>query len=239
MSKKLIIANQKMYMNHEAILDFITAIRDYAKLPNVIICPSILYINDYREFNCGAQNVSSNDNGAYTGEISAQQLKSMGVKYCIVGHSERRQYQKETDTEINQKIIKLLENDITPILCVGENLSDKQQGISVQVVEKELMADLKNLSTAMVEKIIIAYEPIWAISSNQGLPISNDDIVSMVNVIKQIILKLYDTTDVKILYGGSVSDKNIASLEQISSIAGYLIGGASTKKEAFKSIIEY
>jgi len=238
MSKKLIIANQKMYMNHETILDFITALHDYAKLDNVIICPSFLYINDYSEFNCGAQNVSIHDNGAYTGEVSAQQLKSMGVKYCIVGHSERRQYQKETDSEINQKIIKLLENDITPILCIGETLSDKQQDLSVQIVEKELTEDLKNLSPTMVEKIIIAYEPIWAISSNQGLPISNDDIIAMVNEIKRIISASYHTTNVKVLYGGSVSDKNIANLEEITSIDGYLIGGASTKKEVFKTIIE-
>ena len=234
---KLIVGNQKMYMDKDAVLNFVNMLQNQRNNTEVIICPSYPFLNYYKDVvSVGAQNVSVNDNGAYTGEVSASQLKSLDVSYCIVGHSERREYQHETDEEINQKINKLLVNGITPILCIGEKLEERQNKQTESVITKELDADLRNLSTTDVEKIIIAYEPIWAIGT--GLTPTTEEIDATTTFIKRYLQNQYHLDKMIVLYGGSVSDKNVDELNAITSVDGYLIGGASSKLDAFKYIID-
>ena len=234
---KLIVGNQKMYMNKDNIISFVNALEEV--LDNdvrVVICPSFPYLQYYeKKVLVGAQDVSIFDNGAHTGEVSATQLKSLNVSHCIVGHSERREYQNETDEEINKKINKLLENDIIPILCIGEKIEDREKKCTEIVLKNEMESDLKKISTEMVEKIIIAYEPIWAIGT--GLTPTCEEIDQTILFIKKHIKDKYEVSNITVLYGGSVSDKNIAELNEISSLDGYLIGGASSDIETFKNII--
>jgi len=237
MMSKIIIGNQKMYMNRDNILNFIDKLKNVdMNNKNVIICPTFPFIEYYKEVvTVGAQNVSSKDNGAYTGEVSAAQLNSLNISYCIVGHSERREYHNEGDDEINKKVIKLLEQDIVPILCIGEKLEERQKKSTETVIKNELCNDLKNLSSKSVEKIIIAYEPIWAIGT--GLTPTLEEIDESMKFIKEYIKNSYNIEKIVVLYGGSVSDKNIDELNKIESIDGYLIGGASSNPTAFEYII--
>ena len=143
---KIVIGNQKMYMNKEDVLTFVETLKN-TNMDNkqVIVCPTFPFLEYYNGVVLvGAQNVSTNDNGAYTGEVSASQLKSLNIPYCIVGHSERREYNKETDEEINIKIKKLLAQDITPILCIGEKLEERQNKSPETVIKNELNGDLKD-----------------------------------------------------------------------------------------------
>lgn len=238
MMSKIVIGNQKMYMNKEDVLTFVETLKN-TNMDNkqVIVCPTFPFLEYYNGVVLvGAQNVSTNDNGAYTGEVSASQLKSLNIPYCIVGHSERREYNKETDEEINIKIKKLLDQNITPILCIGEKLEERQNKSTETVIKNELNGDLKDLSTEAVEKIIIAYEPIWAIGT--GLTPTLEEIDEAMNFIKDYVKTTYNVEKTTILYGGSVSDKNIDELNTVESIDGYLIGGASSKPNAFKYIID-
>lgn len=234
---KIVIGNQKMYMNKEDVLAFVNMLKE-TNMDNkeVIVCPTYPFLEYYNDVvPVGAQNVSINDNGAYTGEVSALQLKSLNIPYCIVGHSERREYNKETDDEINKKVIKLLDNGITPILCIGEKLEERQNKLTETIIKNELTGDLNNLSPELVEKIIIAYEPIWAIGT--GLTPTLEEIDESMKFIKDYVTTTYNVSKVTVLYGGSVSDKNIDELNTVESIDGYLIGGASSKPTAFQYII--
>lgn len=234
---KIVIGNQKMYMNKEDVLAFVNMLKE-TNMDNkeVIVCPTYPFLEYYNDVvPVGAQNISINDNGAYTGEVSALQLKSLNIPYCIVGHSERREYNKETDDEINKKVIKLLDNGITPILCIGEKLEERQNKLTETIIKNELTGDLNNLSPELVEKIIIAYEPIWAIGT--GLTPTLEEIDESMKFIKDYVTTTYNVSKVTVLYGGSVSDKNIDELNTVESIDGYLIGGASSKPTAFQYII--
>ena len=234
---KIVIGNQKMYMNKEDVLAFVETLKN-TNMENkqVIVCPTFPFLEYYNNVvPVGAQNVSTNDNGAYTGEVSASQLKSLNIPYCIIGHSERREYNKETDEEINVKVKKLLDQDIIPILCIGEKLEERQNKLTETVIKTELTGDLKDLSPELVEKIIIAYEPIWAIGT--GLTPTLEEIDEAMNFIKDYVKTTYNVEKTAILYGGSVSDKNIDELNTVASIDGYLIGGASSKPAAFQYII--
>ena len=234
---KLVIGNQKMYMNKEDVIAFRDMLKE-TDLTNkeVIVCPTYPFLEYYDGIvPVGAQNVSTNDNGAYTGEVSSHQLKSLNIPYCIVGHSERREYNKETDEEINLKVKKLLDNNIIPILCIGEKLEERQNNLTETVIKNELTGDLKDLSPELVEKIIIAYEPIWAIGT--GLTPTLEEIDESMKFIKEYVTSTYNVSKTTILYGGSVSDKNIDELNTVETIDGYLIGGASSKPVAFQYII--
>ncbi len=227
---KLVVGNQKTYLNREQVLNFIEETKE-GKCSNVVICPSYVYIDlflDKSKFLVGAQNVSCKGNGASTGEISAEQLNSMGVSYSIVGHSERRSDQCETSEMFYEKISKLLENDIIPIFCVGEHLEEKEKNITKDIVGKQVMEVFDRLDTNTMEKIIIAYEPVWSIGTGK-IP-TNDEIIDVTCYIKDLIQDKYDKR-VAVLYGGSVNKNNIDTLNEIDVVDGYLIGGASTKSE--------
>lgn len=234
---KLIVGNQKTYLNKEDVLKFIDGMSS-VDCNEVVVCPSYIYIdlyNDKSNFIVGAQNVSEKGNGASTGEISAEQLKYLGAGYCIVGHSERRDEQKETSEMLYNKIVNLLNNDIKPIFCIGEHLEDKEKGITKDVIGKQILEVFDKLDVNLLNNIVIAYEPIWAIGT--GLTPTNEEIIDTTQYIKDLVSDKYNV-ELLVLYGGSVSKKNIDELNLMSIVDGYLIGGASTKVEDFSYIIE-
>jgi triosephosphate isomerase len=234
---KLVVGNQKTYLNRDGVLDFIEKTKK-GKCDSVVVCPSSVYIDMFLEkskFLVGSQNVSEKGNGASTGEISAEQLNSLGVSYSIVAHSERRANQKETGPMFVNKINNLFANDIIPIFCVGETKEEKEKGITKDIVGKQIMEVFDNIDSNNIEKIIVAYEPIWSIGT--GLIPVNDDIIDVTNYIKDLVQDKYNKR-VAVLYGGSVNKGNIDTLNSIDVVDGYLIGGASVKPEEFLYIME-
>lgn len=189
----------------------------------------------------GAQNVHFEDEGAFTGEISVEMLKEIGVDYCIIGHSERREYFAETDETVNLKLKKLFSSsEIIPILCVGENLSEREAGNAFDVVEGQLKADLEGIDKADVSKLVIAYEPIWAIGT--GKTATPEQAGEMCAHIRNIAEKLYDedTCDsVIIQYGGSVKPENASEIMNMDEIDGALVGGASLDASKFIKIVNF
>ncbi len=189
----------------------------------------------------GAQNVNFEDEGAFTGEISVEMLKEIGVDYCIIGHSERREYFAETDKTVNLKLKKLFSSsEIIPILCVGENLSEREAGNAFDVVEEQLKADLEGIDKADVSKLVIAYEPIWAIGT--GKTATPEQAGEMCAHIRNIVEKLYDedTCDsVIIQYGGSVKPENASEIMNMDEIDGALVGGASLDASKFIKIVNF
>ena len=233
---KLVVGNQKAYLKRNDVLDFIEKTKE-GNCNNSIICPSSIYIDLYLDksnYLVGAQNVSEKESGATTGEVSAEQLNSLGVSYTIVGHSERRKDQHENSDMIYNKIVKLLENDIIPIFCVGELLEEKERNVTKDVVGKQIMEVFDRLDSTNMEKIIIAYEPIWSIGTGK-IP-TNEEIIDVTCYIKDLVQDKYGMR-VAVLYGGSVNQKNIDLLNEIDVVDGYLIGGASTKADEFLYIM--
>ncbi len=189
----------------------------------------------------GAQNVHFAEEGAFTGEVSLSMLKDIGVDYCIVGHSERREYFNETDVTVNKKLKKIFaDSEITPILCVGENLRQREEGKAEEIVSAQLCADLEGVCAEYVERIVIAYEPIWAIGT--GKTATPRQAGEMCAFIRETIAGLYDedTCDkVIIQYGGSVKPENATEIMNMDEIDGALIGGASLNAESFMRIINF
>jgi len=189
----------------------------------------------------GAQNVHFEDEGAFTGEISVKMLKEIGVDYCIIGHSERREYFAETDETVNLKLKKLFSSsEIIPILCVGENLREREAGNAFDVVEGQLKAGLEGIDKADVSKLVIAYGPIWAIGT--GKTATPEQAGEMCAHIRNIVEKLYDedTCDsVIIQYGGSVKPENASEIMNMDEIDGALVGGASLDASKFIKIVNF
>ena len=229
----LIVLNNKCNFNKDEFLDYKKSLETLEDKNNtIILCPSTIHLPtfDLNNIILGAQNVSATEYGAYTGEVSASQLKSYKVNYCLVGHSERRLYQKETNAEINCKIKQLLKNNIIPILCVGENQSQRQENKVKPIIEEELFEAIKDLTEAEQAKIVIAYEPIWSIGT--GLIPTPSEVEEVLQIIKNILPKSL------LLYGGSVTDQNITTLKKCSSIDGYLLGGLSLKVPFLTNFLE-
>jgi len=202
-------------------------------LANTIFFPSNIYIEKFNKNKIvvGSQDISFEKIGAYTGDVSILQLKSLGIKYSIIGHSERRIYYYD-DRYINKKIKLCLENDVTPLLCIGEtekeNNNDETYYTCIDQIDKAFIGN-KNL-----DKIILVYEPIWAIGS--GITPTNDFIDTIISNIKKYVYNRY-CIDLKVLYGGSVSEENISKLKRINSVDGFLIGGSSIKTKSIEKII--
>jgi len=208
----------------------------------VVICPPFTHLDKFSKklmgsyLTIGAQNVSDADSGAYTGEISVNMLKDLIVEYCIVGHSERRMLFGETDELINRKVLKLLEQNITPIICCGESLEIRQKGLEKEFVKNQIFKALKSISKKEAIKLKIAYEPIWAIGT--GNTASAKEANEMCLFIRETISSLdYAGEEVAILYGGSVNITNIKSFIECDNIDGALVGGASLNKYEFINII--
>lgn len=208
---------------------------------DIVICPPFTALapvyDAIKDSNVrpGAQNMYYEDEGAYTGEISGKFLKAMGCEFVIIGHSERRKYFSESDTDVNKKIKKALSFSITPIVCVGETLEEREKGKTADVVKKEIVGALQEQTDK--EKIIFAYEPIWAIGT--GKTAQPEDANKIHNLIRNIIKTDFgmDETVVRVLYGGSVNPSNAEALMSQPDIDGSLVGGASLDAKSFVEII--
>jgi len=186
----------------------------------------------------GAQNMSQFESGAYTGEVSAAQLSDIGINYVIIGHSERRQYFGETDKSVNEKLVAALKSPLIPIVCVGETLSERETGVTFDLVALQVKAALFGVSASDMRRTVIAYEPVWAIGT--GKTATPEDAQEVCAAIRGVIASLYDkqTADaVTIQYGGSMNEKNAKELLAQPDIDGGLIGGASLKPDSFAAII--
>ncbi|MBE7053033.1 MAG: triose-phosphate isomerase [Ruminococcaceae bacterium] len=186
----------------------------------------------------GAQNMYFEESGAYTGEIAPNMLTEIGAEYVVIGHSERRQYFAETDETVNKKVLKAFEHNLIPIICVGESLEQREQGITFELVAMQTKIALLGLEKEQVEKVIIAYEPIWAIGT--GKTATSDQAQEVCAKIRETIASVFgkDTAEkVTIQYGGSVNAKNSAELFAKEDIDGGLVGGASLKAEDFSIIV--
>lgn len=228
----MIALNNKCNLTKQEFLKYQEELGKISTKDKVILCPTFLNISHFHLNNVelGAQNVSAKEQGAYTGEVSAQQLQSEQVKYCIVGHSERRKYQQETNKEINEKVKNLLREEIIPILCIGESKEERENNQQNEVIINEIEKAISGLNEEIRKKIIIAYEPIWAIGT--GLTPTNVEIEEIIKLIKKYL------PDNKVLYGGSANEKNIEELRKISIIDGYLLGGLSLKPAQLKIFLE-
>ena len=240
---KLIVGNFKMNMSLQDIaqyMQYINANNNFNMNQNeIVICPSYIYIpylNNNPKFKVGVQDVSINELGAFTGEVSAMQLKGLNVKYSILGHSERRKYFNETENIINKKIRQCLNNNIKPIVCIGENKEEKLMMKTEQVLRRSILDLLRDFNKEELSNIIIAYEPIWAIGT--GVPPTKKEIEDTAYYIKDLIKSAYKV-DLKVLYGGSVSLNNIDTFININNIDGYLIGGSSIDAEEFSKIVQF
>ena len=225
----IIILNNKSNLFVDEFIKYQSKLSTIGSNHTIVLCPSLPYLSKFylKNIELGSQNVSSYFEGAYTGEVAASQLKDLGVKYCIVGHSERRKYQKETNQEINRKIDMLLDNNIIPILCVGENDNERKAGMTTVKVINEIKECLRDIDD--ISKVIIAYEPIWAIGT--GNTPSREQIDSVLKEIKE------DYPENLLVYGGSLSNDNIDEINQSTYIDGYLLGGLSLKTEELKNFI--
>lgn len=234
MENKIIVGNIKMNMRFGEIPNYINHFKDI-KNNNLIICPSYIYIPYFLnyDFHVGSQNVCTHEDGGYTGEISARQLHSIGVKYTIIGHSERRIKLKETDVEINQKVKSAVKANLKVILCIGETEEEKQmlkKDIALKRQIRNALFDVENLNN-----VIIAYEPVWSVGTNK-LP-SNDELLKTIQYIKKLVYNMYKT-EIKVIYGGSINEKNIDNLKTIEELDGFLIGSASINPSQFIEIID-
>lgn len=186
----------------------------------------------------GAQNMHWEEKGAYTGEISPVMLKDLGVQYVILGHSERRSYFAETDETVNKKVHAAFAHDLIPIVCVGETLEEREAERTKQVVGQQVEKALAGLSSEQVKRVIIAYEPVWAIGS--GKASTADDAQEVIGFIRKIVANQYDqqvANEVRIQYGGSVKPDNIGAFLDQPDIDGALVGGASLEPESFDRLV--
>ena len=248
MRKKVIAGNWKMNMLPNEAIDYISEFAPLVKDTNneVILCvpyTDLFYaLLNVQETNIkiGAQNMHYEEKGAYTGEISPKMLKSIGVEYVIIGHSERRQYYNETDETVNKKIKAAFENGLKPIVCVGETLEEREQGKTKEKITTQTRLALEGLTKEQVSKVIIAYEPIWAIGT--GKTATSEDANNSIKEIREEISKIYgkDVSECVIIqYGGSVKSSNAKELFESSDIDGGLVGGASLKPDEFAKIVNY
>ena len=243
-----IAGNWKMFKTKNDALEFAEEFRELYKDTDVqtAICAPFTDLEALVEafkgtdIKVGAQNMHFADEGAYTGEISMAMLEEIGVDFCIIGHSERRQYFGETDETVNLKLKKLLTGSIRPIMCVGESLEERDAGKAFDRVKSQLELGLADIAAADAAKIVIAYEPIWAIGT--GRTATPEQAEEMCAFIRSTLIELYDeeTADqVIIQYGGSVKPANATEIMNMDEIDGALVGGASLKAKDFMEIIDF
>ena len=248
MRRKVIAGNWKMNMLPNEAIDYIEAFAPMVKDTNneVILCVPYtdlwyaLMNAQGTNIKIGAQNMHYEEKGAYTGEVSPQMLKSIGVEYVIIGHSERRQYYNETDETVNKKVKAAYEVGLKPIVCVGESLEEREAGKTEDIITNQTRLALEGLSNADVETTIIAYEPIWAIGT--GKTATSEDANNSIIAIRNEIKRIYGedvAEEVIIQYGGSVKSSNAKELFSTSDIDGGLVGGASLKPDEFSKIVNY
>jgi triosephosphate isomerase (TIM) len=252
MRKPLIAGNWKMYKTHlEAMMLVQQLAHELAghnlDVVEVVVCPPFtalrtiqtLIDSDRYEFGLGAQNMHAEKEGAYTGEVSPVMLKALDVDYVILGHSERRQLFGETDDGVNSKIKAAFANGLTPIVCVGETESERESGATETKVEMQVRQALKGVRPELVRRIVVAYEPIWAIGT--GKTATPQDAQETIAFVRAVIAKLFDeevSSETRIVYGGSVKAGNAAALMGQRDIDGALVGGASLDAAEFAAIVK-
>lgn len=246
MRKKVIAGNWKMNMLPNETINFIEGLSQEIKdvKNEIILCVPYtdlfyaLLTAQNTNIKIGAQNMHWKEKGAYTGEISGQMLKSIGVEYVIIGHSERRQYFAETDEIVNLKVKSALENNLKPIICVGETLEQREHGETEKIIESQIKLALKDLTKEQIRAIIIAYEPVWAIGT--GKTATPEEANNVIKYIRKQIKELYNeeiAENIIIQYGGSVKASNAEELFNMSDIDGALVGGASLNFKEFSEIV--
>jgi triosephosphate isomerase len=244
MRNKLVAGNWKMNLLSDEVDAFIAQWEEIKSDVSVMIAPPSLYLERMLSLRAkrvwlAAQDVSVHEKGAYTGECSAIQLKSLGVEGAIVGHSERRVYHQEDDVIIGKKVMACLQAGITPVYCCGETLSQRESGQHFEIVQQQVMTALKDRTAEEMQKVIIAYEPVWAIGT--GVTASNEQAEEMHVWIRSCIQRQWGevvSESMIILYGGSVNPGNAAALFACPNVDGGLVGGASLKNADFASIIK-
>lgn len=245
--KKIIAGNWKMNKTPSEAVALVKELEPLVKndavdvvycVPAIDIVPVVEAVKG-SNVKVGAENMYFEESGAYTGEISAAMLKDAGVEYVIIGHSERRDYFKEDDELLNKKVKKAYEAGLTPILCCGETLEQREMGVTFDWIRLQIRSDLKDITADQVKKLVIAYEPIWAIGT--GKTATSDQAEEVCKAIRDLIRDMYDDAtaeEVRIQYGGSVNAGNAAELFAKPDIDGGLVGGASLKAD-FGKIVCY
>lgn len=245
----VIVGNWKMNLTRSAAADLVHALR--SKLDRVTdvemgVCPvftvlaSVAPLLEGSPIGLGAQNIAWADSGAFTGEVSGEMLREVGCKYAIVGHSERRQFFGETDARINERAKAALRWDLTPIICVGETLDQREAGKTLDVVSTQVRGCLEGWSAEELKRSIIAYEPVWAIGT--GRTATPDQAQEVHAMIRNLLAELFDRDTaeaIRIQYGGSVKPENVRDLMSQPDIDGALVGGASLKAEQFVPIVRF
>ncbi|REK74167.1 triose-phosphate isomerase [Paenibacillus paeoniae] len=248
MSRTPIIAgNWKMFKTVSEATAFFAEVKGKAEVAGVesVICapftalPALVEAAKGTTIAIGAQNVHFEDNGAYTGEVSGLMLKDLGVKYVIIGHSERRAYFAESDEIVNKKTVAAFKHGLTPIVCVGEKLEERESGATKEVCKVQTEAAFQGLSAEQAAEVVVAYEPIWAIGT--GKSSTSDDAQDVIGYIRGVIAGLYDeavAAKVRIQYGGSVKPNNVSEYLGQADIDGALVGGASLEPASYIALIE-
>ena len=247
MRKKIVAGNWKMNMTPASAVELINSLKDKIITTDVevVVCPpfvclpAVLDAVKGTNIGVGAQNMHFEEKGAFTGEIAPDMLVELGVKYVVIGHSERRQYFAETDETVNKKVLKAIEHNLIPIICVGESLEEREQGITIDLVRLQTKIALKDVKAEDAKNVVIAYEPIWAIGT--GKTATSAQAEEVCKAIREVVAEVYgqEVADaVRVQYGGSVNGGNANELFNMGNIDGGLVGGASLKEE-FTSIVNY
>lgn len=234
MENKLIVGNIKMNMKFGELANYINHFKNINK-KNVVICPSFIYIPYFLnyDFSVGSQNVCAYEDGGYTGEVSAKQLASIGVEYAIIGHSERRIKLNESNIEINKKVKNSLESKLKVILCIGETLEELKLQKKEIVLKRQIRDALFNIKD--LSDVIIAYEPVWSVGTNK-IP-TLEELEYTINYIKELVKRMYKI-NIRVIYGGSINERNIEDIKNIEELDGFLIGSASINPTQFTQIID-
>lgn len=247
--KILLVGNWKMHLNASQASLLVHRLQERTRLHRhieVVLAPTLLTLQplslqiDRRKFRLAAQNAYYKDEGAFTGEVSFTMLRDL-VHYVIVGHSERRMYFHEDLPTVREKVAAAIRNEISPILCVGETQHERKEGMTKRVLHDQVTTALANLTAREVAEVVIAYEPVWAISTFQGEYAKPDEVAERMSYIRHQIAALYGekvAAAVRLLYGGSVDDTTVSGYLQIDGCDGALIGGASINPYKFANIIE-
>lgn len=247
MRKPIIAGNWKMNKTIAEAVEFVNEVKDKVQNDKVeaVICAPFLALKDLKEatkgtnIKIGAQNMHFEESGAFTGEVAPAMLKEIGVDYVVIGHSERREYFNETDETVNKKVLKALEHGIDPILCCGETLEQRENNETKAVCKVQIEKALQNVSKEDISKVVIAYEPIWAIGT--GKTATAEDANDVIAYIREVVAGLYGelANDVRIQYGGSVKPANVTEIMNQSDIDGALVGGASLLPNDYVELVNF
>ena len=248
MRKAIIAGNWKMHKTPAEAVEMINELKPLVKdaTCDVVVCPTFVCLDavlkavEGSNIKVAAQNMHFEEKGAFTGEVAPGMLEAMGVSYVVLGHSERREYFNETDETCNKKVKKAFEHNLIPMLCCGETLEQRESGKYVEVLAGQIKADMAGLTNEQAEKVVIAYEPIWAIGT--GKTATSDQANETIAAIRNVVAEMFgkEVADkVRIQYGGSVKPGTIKDQMAKSDIDGALVGGASLVAEDFSKIVMY